>query len=92
MNNTFEFSNGKTVTFGYDAISYKEWRSWIRGELSAEEDDRMVAKVCGLKDKELDEIYSLPQPEVKRFLRKMLMYGQNPLADPNSASESISES
>lgn len=89
MSNVFKFSNGKTVTIDIKAISWNEWRGLLRGTL--ENEDAVIAKMCGIEVEKLLQFYELPQPEIRLFLRAVIDSGQRPLDDPNSASESTTE-
>ena len=85
---TFEFSSGKKVNIDLSRISWHEWRGLIRGTL--DDEDAVIAKVCGVSDEELEQLFDNPQPEVRRLFKAIIDAGRDPLSDPNSASESTS--
>ena len=89
MSKEFTFSSGETVKIDLSKISWNEWRNLTRGTL--EDEDAMIAKVCGVSKDKLLKLYDNPQPEVRLFLRAVIEAGREPLADPNSASGSTSE-
>ena len=89
MSKEFKFDSGKTVQIDLSNISWNEWRMLTRGTMDDEDD--VIARICGVDKKELLKLYDNPQPEVRRFLRAVIEAGREPLADPNSVSGSTSE-
>jgi hypothetical protein len=68
-------------------ISIKEYRLLFDTAHPAEQDDALYARCLGLT---IDEFQALPYPDYRRAIKAFFDKAKEPLADPNSASVSIS--
>ena len=76
----------KTVSIDVSALTTKEWRDFISADGSPKTEDAVISKCTGLSKAEID---NLPIREMRAIVRAIVKATQEPLADPNSASESI---
>jgi hypothetical protein len=81
-------STGKVVTLDLSKITMGEWRSYFSGRGSALSDDKFVEKITGIPAKEQD---AMLRDDYRRIVQAIIKAGNEPLADPNSASESTSD-
>ena len=72
--------DGTEVNFDLSKITLKQWRELKNPIFSGEDDDTVLAPVCGLDS---DKLASLPFDEYKRLFTALVRKMTNPLADPN---------
>ena len=77
----------KEITIDLRLVTLKEFRSIFEKGQPQIEEDKTVAKACGLT---VDEYLSLPQPTARRVIDAFMKAATQPLTDPNSASVSTS--
>jgi hypothetical protein len=76
----FVLANGTEITFDLDKMTYGQWLGLFDVKESDERSDATLARVSGLKPKDLKAV---PFPEYKRLLQALLKKAREPLADPN---------
>ena len=77
----------KEITINLNAITLREYRALFDPKQKPDEEDALLSRVCGLT---LEEYQTLPYLEWRKLTQKFFERARNPLADPNSASASIS--
>lgn len=82
-------SDGKVVTVDVSTLKQKEFRGFFSVTVSDEESDKVVARITGLKTKEVGELL---RDDYRRIMSKIVELANSPLSDPNSPSVSISDS
>lgn len=80
-------SDGREITFDLMALSLTEFRALFDSKQPQVEADAILARVAGMT---LEEYGALPYLEWRRLTIEFFKKSRNPLADPNSASESTS--
>lgn len=76
----YHLPGGKAIAFDLDKITRKEFTDFARGKLTDDQDNALLARVCGLTVKQIE---NLPQPEYRRLVRAFYKEAMEPLADPN---------
>ena len=79
--------NGKEIVIDLGRVSLREFRSIFDNGQPQADEDRIVAKACGLS---LDEYLDLPQPVARRVIAEFMRAATQPLSVPNSPSVSTS--
>ena len=84
-----KLSDGREITFDLYKVSLREFRALLNPERPDDEGDELLGRCSGLS---AEEIGDLPYPDFRKLTRAFYNRARNPLADPNSVSESISTS
>jgi hypothetical protein len=79
-------SGGKVLTVDLRRITIREYRELVTTKDQPRE-DALIAQVVGLT---ADELLDLPQPDYRLVVDRFFKTATEPLADPTSASASIS--
>lgn len=82
-----KISDGRDITVNPYLITLEEYRAVFSKKQDPAEEDAIMARVFGL---ELDDYRTLPYPDWRQLLAVFIRLTRNPLADPNSVSESTS--
>lgn len=75
----YTLSNGREITFALDKMSVREYRGLFSTKQSLDEENEVVARVCGLS---LDEYLDMPYQEWRRLLVALIKKAREPI-DPN---------
>jgi hypothetical protein len=84
---TVTLHDGRTLEIDLHRVTLREFRSIFAPEQQQAEEDRIIAKACGL---DVDVYLDLPQPDARRVILEFLAAASQPLKDPNSPSASTS--
>ena len=82
-------ADGREITIDLSVITIREYRALFDKKQKQEDEDATLAKVVGLT---VDELLDLSQPDYRRVTEAFFKAAREPLSDPNSVSESTSES
>ena len=77
----FTLANGTEITFDLSKMTYGQWLGLFDTKESEERSDSTLARVCGLKIKDLKAI---PFLEYKALFQAFLKKTREPLQDPNA--------
>lgn len=77
----------KEIVIDLGRVTLREFRSIFDNAQPQVDEDKIVAKACGLT---LDEYLNLPQPVARRVIAEFMRAATQPLAVPNSPSVSTS--
>ena len=77
----FTLANGQEVNFDLSQMTYGQWLGLFDTKESEERSDSTLARVCGLKVKDLKAI---PFLEYKALFQAFLKKPREPLQDPNA--------
>ena len=77
----FTLANGTEITFDLSQMTYGQWLGLFDAKESEERSDSTLARVCGLKIKDLKAI---PFLEYKALFQAFLKKTREPLQDPNA--------
>jgi hypothetical protein len=80
-------STRKEITIDLNKLTIGEYRELFNPLQTKEEESRILANVFGLT---IEEYQKLPLLEWKRLTKEFFQRAREPLADPNSQSESTS--
>lgn len=83
----FTLPDGREITFDLDALCLEEYRALLGRQQTREEEDAVMARVCGLTP---EEYHKIPFQTWRRLCKAFFEKAAEPLADPNSESESTS--
>ena len=72
--------DGREIEIDLYEISIGEWRALLRPEQSDEDEYATLAKICGLKAKDIED---LPYPEFRLLVQAITTKAANPVSDPN---------
>jgi hypothetical protein len=84
-----KLSDGRELDVDMNLVNIKEWRALLDPEQKDEEEYRILGKVVGLSGK---DVGNLGQEDFRRLGQKVAEMASRPLSDPNSSSESSSQS
>lgn len=82
-------SNGRVIDIDLYKVSRRQWVKFVKGELSEDEDYALIAGMVGMTAAQVGD---LPLEDFRYLVRAMVKKSREPLADPNSQSESSSAS
>jgi len=82
-------NDGREITIDMSVITIREYRELFKKGQKQEDEDATLARASGLT---VDELLDLSQPDFRRLAEAFFKAAREPLADPNSVSESTSES
>ena len=82
-------SDGKKLTVDVSSLTVKEWRGFWNPGTKESDDDKVVARLCGLKARDIE---NLLRDDQRLILKTITELSNRPLDDPNLPSASISES
>lgn len=82
-------TDGREITIDLSVVTIREYRALFDKKQKQEDEDATLAKAVGLT---VDELLDISQPDYRRLAEAFFKAAREPLSDPNSASESISES
>ena len=77
----FTLANGTEISFDLSQMTYGQWLGLFDTKESEERSDSTLARVCGLKIKDLKAI---PFLEYKALFQAFLKKTREPLNDPNA--------
>ena len=77
----FTLANGTEIIFDLSKMTYGQWLGLFDTKESEERSDSTLARVCGLKVKDLKAI---PFLEYKALFQAFLKKTREPLQDPNA--------
>lgn len=80
-------SNGREITFDLSKMTVREYRALFDPKGKTEIEDKIISRVADLT---IDEYLDLTQPDWRLLLLTFFKRAREPLASPNSQSESIS--
>ena len=80
-------SDGRAIRIDLHRVTMREYRSIFSAEQVQDDEDRIIAKACGM---DVDAYLNLSQPDGRRVILKFLEAAAAPLKDPNSQSASTS--
>lgn len=83
----YTLPDGRGITFDLDALTLDEYRHLLSPKQEREREDEIMARVCGMT---ADEYKAIPYRTWRHLCRAFLEKAREPLADPNSVSESTS--
>jgi hypothetical protein len=69
------------VTFDFENVTIKEFRSLFDKDQTADDEDYIVGKVAGLT---VDEVQALSHPDYKRLMSAFWKRSQDPINDPKN--------
>jgi hypothetical protein len=81
-------STGEKVRIDTSKFTNLEWRTFFRGTGTDEADYAFIEKATGIKAKKWDDML---RDDSRRIVAEIRRVGNEPLADPNSQSESTSD-
>ena len=81
-------SDGREITIDLSVITVREYRDMVSPTQKQKDEDATIMKVTGLSE---DELLNLTQPDWRYMMTKFFQFAREPLLDPNSAGESISD-
>jgi len=85
---TVELHDGKALKIDLYKITIKEWRSIFSPDQEQAEEDKIIARVLGLK---VDELLALPQPDYKKAVTAVLEAARAPEDEKNLPSASTED-
>lgn len=87
MNKKVTLSDGREVVVDLSKITIKEHRSLFSADNKQENEDKLMAQVCGMK---VEDFQNLPTSDWKLVTECYFYLFRTPMFDPNSASASTS--
>jgi hypothetical protein len=81
-------TDGREITIDLSVITVREYRALFDKKQKQEDEDATLAKACGLT---AEDILDMSQPDFRRLAAAFFKTAREPLADPNSVSESTTE-
>ena len=85
---TIELSTGKKVTVDVSTMTVIEWRGFFDATVDNDVSDTVLARLAGMTLEELGALFFL---DYRHVWQAVMDTANNPLDDPNSASESTSD-
>lgn len=82
-------SDGREIVIDVSTLKQKEFRGFFSVTVSDEESDKVVARITGMKIKEVGDLL---REDYRRIMTKIVELANSPLSDPNSQSVSTSDS
>ena len=72
--------DGREIVIDLYQLSIGEWRALLRPDQSDEDEYAALAKVSGLKPKDIED---LPYPDFRALVQAITKRAANPVSDPN---------
>jgi hypothetical protein len=82
-----KLSDGREIDIDLNKLTIREWRALLNPEQDQEEEYKLLAKVAGLKPKEVGDLGYL---DFRLLGQRVAEMASAPLSDPNSSSVSTS--
>jgi len=88
MKGSVKLSDGREINIDVSTMTQKEWRNLWDGSVDDKLVDEAMARWTGLEPSDFGD---MRRTDFLAVVRKVVMLGNSPLADPNSQSASTTE-